>query len=120
MFTSINLMLQRTAHLIYLVRGFLFSLVRNTMGKFIRPELLTVSDEELVQIDFSNPENQLKASKFFIGFTTKQVLNRLAADTVEQRQIKKFYSDVRDFYLSYMFKEDSLCGSSVPCFFLQL
>ena len=107
-FTSVNLMLQRTALMIYLVRGFLFSLVRNTMGKFIRSELLTVSDEELVQIDFSNPENQLEANKLFIGITTKQVLNRLAADTVEQRQIKKFYAGVRDFYLaavSYVLKD---------------
>ena len=47
------------------------------MGKFIRLELLTVSDEELVQIDFINPENQLEANQLFIGFTTKQVLNRL-------------------------------------------
>ena len=83
-FTSINLMLQRTALKIYLVRGFLFSLVKNTMGKFIRPELLKVSDEERVQIDFSNPENLLEANKLFLGFTTKQVLNRLAADTVEE------------------------------------
>ena len=85
--------------MIYLVRGFLFSLVRNTMGKFSRPELLTVSDEELVQIDFSNSENLLEVNKLFIGFTTKQVLNRLAADTVEQRQIKKLYAGIRDFYL---------------------
>ena len=56
--------------------------------------MLTVSDEEVVQIDFSNPENQLEANKLFIGFTTKLVLNRLAADTVEQRQIKKFYAGV--------------------------
>ena len=44
-FTNVNLMLQRTALMIYLVRGFLFSLVRNTMGKFIRPQLLTVSEK---------------------------------------------------------------------------
>ena len=106
-FTSVNLMLQRSAPMIYLLSGALFSLVRKTMGKFIRPELLTVSDEELVQIDFINPENQLEANQLFIGFTTKQVLNRLATDTVEQRQIKKFYAGVRDFYMtaiSYMLK----------------
>ena len=61
-FTSVNLMLQRSAPMIYLLRGALFSLVRKTMGKFIRPQLLTVSDEELVQIDFINPENQLEAN----------------------------------------------------------
>ena len=87
-FTSVNLMLQRTALMIYLVRGFLFSLVKNTMGKFNTPELLTVSDEELVQIDFSNPENQLEANKLFIGITTKQVLIRLAADTVNRGKLK--------------------------------
>ena len=88
-FTSVNLMLQRTALMIYLVRGFLFSLVRNTMGKFIRPELLTMSDEQLVQIDFSNSENQLKANKLFTGFTTKQFLNRLAADKLNRGRFKK-------------------------------
>ena len=85
-FTSVNLMLQRTALMIYLVRGFLFSLVRNTMGKFIRPEL---SDEQLVQIDFSNSEHQLKANKLFTGFTTKQFLNRLAADKLNRGKFKK-------------------------------
>ena len=80
-FTSVNLMLQRTALMIYLVRGFLFSLVKNTMGKFNTPELLTVSD-------FSNPENQLEANKLFIGITSKQVLIRLAADTVNRGKLK--------------------------------
>ncbi|KAL5463893.1 hypothetical protein EMCRGX_G032841 [Ephydatia muelleri] len=47
-------------------------LIRKTMGKFIRPELLTVSDDELVQIDFGNPENQLAQNQLFIGFTTRQ------------------------------------------------
>lgn len=75
-FTSADLMFQRTAPMIHLVRGSLFSLIRKTMGKFIRPELLTVSDDELVQIDFGNPENQLTQNQLFICFTTRQVLNR--------------------------------------------
>ena len=48
-FTVANLMFQRTAPMIHLVRGSLFSLIRKTMEKFIIPELLTVSDDELVQ-----------------------------------------------------------------------
>ena len=93
--------------MIHLVRGSLFSLIRKTMGKFIRPELMTVSDDELVQIDFENPENQLTQNQLFIGFTTRQVLNRLATDTIEQRQINVFYAGVRYFYIaatSYMIK----------------
>ena len=106
MFTSVNLMLQRDAPMVYLVRESLFSLLRKTMGKFIRSELLTVEDEKLVLINMS-PENQLEANKLFIGFATKQLLTRLAVDTIGQREIGNFYSGVRNFYttaISYMLK----------------
>ena len=106
-FTHVNLLLQRDAPMIYAVHDSLFSLIRKVLGKFIEPEMMLVTNEELLELDFLDVEKQVSDSNLFIGFKTKQLLNRLLDDTVDPNHVTKFCSAVRSFYTScitYMMK----------------
>ena len=95
-FTYINLLLQRDALMIHIIQNTLFSLARKTLGKFIKLELLAVASEKMVLLEFSDIENQVKNSNLFMGFMTKQLLNKLS-ETIAPRLISRFCSAVRDF-----------------------
>ena len=60
----------------------------------------------MVLLEFSDIENQVENSNLFMGFMTKQLLNKLS-DTVAPKLISRFSKAISDFYLtavSYMLK----------------
>ena len=59
----------------HIIQDTIFSLIRNTLGKFIQPQLLAVPNEEMVLLEFSDIENQVENCNLLMGFMTRQLLH---------------------------------------------
>jgi len=70
LFTHINLLIQMDAPTIHIIQGTLFSTIGKTLGKFIKPELLEVLNEQMVLFEFLNSNITLVLYWYFHLFQT--------------------------------------------------
>ena len=70
-------------------------------SKFVKISVIREAqdNEDLINVDFVSTDNQLPDSTVFIGFITKQMLNKLLDDgDIGNSEMKRFYKGVRIFY----------------------
>ena len=82
-FTHCNQFLQREEPLIHVLRPQLEKLLKNVLGKFIKPEVIAEglkNVDGLLSVDYMNTNNHVTDDKMVIGFVTKQTVNRLLAE----------------------------------------
>ena len=81
-FTSVNKFLQRETPCVYLIHDKLQSFLTSVLCKFVKISVIrdTQDKGELIYVDFVSTDNQLPDSTLFIGFITKQILNKLLED----------------------------------------
>ena len=73
----------------------------SVLCKFVKISVIrdTQDKGELIYIDFVSTNNQLPDSTLFIGFITKQILNKLLEDgDIGDSEVKWFHKGVRNFY----------------------
>ena len=89
-FTSINNFLQQETpcvHLIHKLQSFLTTILR----KFVKISVSRTPKirKNLIKVGFVSTGNQLPDSTLFIGFITKQILNKLG--DIRDSEMKRFY-----------------------------
>ena len=70
-------------------------------SKFVKISVIREAqdNEDLINVDFVSTDNQLPDSTVFIGFITKQMLNKPLDDgDIGNSEMKRFYKGVRIFY----------------------
>ena len=99
-FTKANNFLQKEEPLIHLLRPHLMSLLKKLLSKFVQPRIIAeVGSNDLISIDFQMKANQVDDDKLVIGFTTRQLLNRLFNEvSLSRSTVEKFYSSAREFF----------------------
>ena len=100
-FTSINKFLQRETPCIHVIQEKLQSFLTTVLSKFVTIRVIrkALDNEDLINVDFVSTDNQLPDSTVFIGFITKQMLNKLLDDgDIGNSEMKRFYNGVRIFY----------------------
>ena len=100
-FISLNKFLQRETPCVHLLHDKLNSFVNKLLGKFVKIPVIRRANEEgnLIDVDFHSNENQLADSSIFVGFMTRQLLQKLFNDgDVGISAVAKFYTAVRRFY----------------------
>lgn len=100
-FTSINKFLQRETPCIHVIHERLQSFLTTVLSKFVKISVIREAqdNEDLINVDFVSTDNQLPDSTVFIGFITKQMLNKLLDDgDIGNSEMKRCYKGVRIFY----------------------
>ncbi|XP_033967957.2 uncharacterized protein [Pseudochaenichthys georgianus] len=88
-FSTFNLLLQREKSSIFLLHDEIRSFIRKLLSKFLKPAAL--QHQELHDILYKDPSNQLPGEKLVIGFTTRGTLNRLLdAGDITPQQVQRF------------------------------
>ncbi|XP_034065806.1 uncharacterized protein LOC117542322 [Gymnodraco acuticeps] len=88
-FSTFNLLLQREKSSIFLLHDEIRSFIRKLLSKFLKPAAL--QHQELHEILYKDPSNQLPGEKLVIGFTTRGTLNRLLdAGDITPQQVQRF------------------------------
>ena len=99
-FTNYNKFLQREDPLIYLTHSFMNNFMNKLATKFVKPEVIQAFKE--TEQPFSNLDislaNQKSDRYLFIGFMTRQKLNQLLKEDIDDRIADKFFDAVRGFY----------------------
>ena len=104
-FTSFNKFLQRETPCVHLLHDKLDSFVNKLLGKFVKIPVIREAKEEgnLTDVDFHSNENQLADSNIFVGFVTRQLLQKLLNNgDIGISAVAKFYTAVRRFYTTAM------------------
>lgn len=100
-FTTFNLFLQRDDPQIYILHSQMLNLLEKLLSKFIKPAVIQRHKEKLSEVAFNDPENQLDASKLFIGLVSRsEIRKKLEGGDITAHDVKKFYSSVIAFYAS--------------------
>ncbi|XP_071059765.1 uncharacterized protein [Pseudochaenichthys georgianus] len=88
-FSTFSLLLQREKSSIFLLHDEIRSFIRKLLSKFLKPAAL--QHQELHDILYKDPSNQLPGEKLVIGFTTRGTLNRLLdAGDITPQQVQRF------------------------------
>nr|XP_033948172.1 uncharacterized protein LOC117453467 [Pseudochaenichthys georgianus] len=88
-FSTFSLLLQREKSSIFLLHDEIRSFIRKLLSKFLKPAAL--QHQELHDILYKDPSNQLPGEKLVIGFTTRGTLNRLLdAGVITPQQVQRF------------------------------
>ncbi|XP_033961220.1 uncharacterized protein [Pseudochaenichthys georgianus] len=88
-FSTFSLLLQREKSSIFLLHDEIRSFIRKLLSKFLKPAAL--QHQELHDILYKDPSNQLPGEKLVIGFTTRGTLNRLLdAGVITPQQVQSF------------------------------
>ena len=102
-FTHCNQFLQREEPLIHVLRPQLEKLLKNVLGKFIKPEVIAEglkNVDGLLSVDYMNTNNHVTDDKMVIGFVTKQTVNRLLAEgDISAHKLSTFYNATRAFFI---------------------
>lgn len=100
-FTSFNTFLQRETPCIHLLQDKMESFVIKILGKFVKVTVIKNAKDsgKLLDLDFLSLENQMDDSGVFVGFLTKQTLQKLLNDgDIADSAVTQFYKGVRMFY----------------------
>ncbi|XP_071058186.1 uncharacterized protein [Pseudochaenichthys georgianus] len=82
-------MTEREKSSIFLLHDEIRSFIRKLLSKFLKPAAL--QHQELHDILYKDPSNQLPGEKLVIGFTTRGTLNRLLdAGDITPQQVQRF------------------------------
>ena len=101
LFTKLNKFLQRESPCIHALDDVLKAFLKNVLGKFVKITCLRDLHDGGVDVDFSSRENQLDDLNIFVGFTTKQLVQKLLHDgDIAESDSKRFYRGVRAFYMT--------------------
>ena len=122
MFTSLNIFLQRDTPCVHLLHNKLDSFVNKLFGKFLKISVIRIAKEEgnLIDVDFHSTVNQLADTHIFVGFMTRQSLQKLLNDGyVSSSDVTKFYTAILRFYITaaeyvrktYLLNDDVLMHS---------
>ena len=79
-FTHCNQFLQREEPLIHVLQPQLEKLLKNVLVKFIKPVIIAEglkNDDGLLSVNFKDKTNHVSNNNLVIGYTTKQILQRL-------------------------------------------
>lgn len=78
-FTTLNKFLQRETPCVHWVHDKLQFIFSNVLSKFVKVSVIRDAKDrgKLENVDFQCTDNQLSNSNLFIGFTTRQVLQKL-------------------------------------------
>nr|XP_033935271.1 uncharacterized protein LOC117443399 [Pseudochaenichthys georgianus] len=87
-FSTFSLLLQREKSSIFLLHDEIRSFIRKLLSKFLKPAAL--QHQELHDILYKDPSNQLPGEKLVIGFTTRGTLNRLLDAGDITLQVQRF------------------------------
>ena len=97
-FTRFNLLLQREDPCIHILHSQCVELLRKLLSKFVKVAVIKEATH-LAEIDYHTKENQLTDDTLFIGFTTKQKLEKLKREGEMSSSVeKKFFDGVRQYY----------------------
>ena len=75
-FTTFNLFLQRDDPQIYILHSQMQNLLKKLLSIFIKPAIIQMHKDKLSEVAFKDPENQLDASKLFIGLVTRSEIHK--------------------------------------------
>ena len=97
-FTFPNKFLQREDPCIYAAHGQLNEFVRRPLGKFVQIDKIKAA-KTVDKVNFEEESQQLKDGQLFIGFATRQLLNKLVDEGyIDERKRDQFYQAMRHFY----------------------
>ena len=90
-FTFPNKFLQREDPCIYAAHGQLNKFVRRLLGKFVQIDKIKAA-KTVDKVNFEEESQQLKDGQLFIGFATRQLLNKLVnKGYIDERKRDQFY-----------------------------
>ena len=101
-FTHMNQFLQRNEPLIHVLHPQLTKLLKQILGKYLKPSVLakSVADQKMADVNFKDLENQVNNDDLVIEILTKQLAHKLLDDgDITVNQLKEFYIAVRAFYV---------------------
>lgn len=101
-FNYANKFLQREEPLVHALQQQLYSLLKQILGKFIKPSVLvdSIQKESLLDLDFQDLDVHVNDSELVVGFVTKQTLQLLLDEgDISEHQQKVFYQAVREFLM---------------------
>ena len=118
LFTSFNKVLQRETPCIHLIMDKIESFFSNLISKLLKVRAIKEAkqDSKLCDINFHEVANQLTDATLFIGFTTKQSLQKLL--NIDERSFNKFYAGARTFFITatdYVIKTYPLKDELLKC-----
>ena len=93
----------------------------NLISKLLKIRVIKEAkqDSKLYDINFHEEENQLTDATLFIGFTTKQSLQKLLREgDIDERSFNKFYEGARTFFIAaadYVIKTYPLKDELLKC-----
>ena len=97
-FTFPNKFLQREDPCIYAAHGQLNEFVRRLLGKFVQIDKIKAA-KTVEKVNFEEESQQLKDGQLFIGFVTRQLLNKLVDEGyIDERKRDQLCQAVRHFY----------------------
>ena len=97
-FTFPNNFLQREDPCIYAAHGQLNEFVRRLLGMLVQIDKIKAA-KTVDKVNFEEESQQLKDGQLFIGFATRQLLNKLVdKGYIDERNRDQFYQAVRHFY----------------------
>ena len=102
-FIHSNQFLQREEPLIYLLQPQLEKLLKNVLGKFIKPTVLAASlkkHDGLLSVDYNDGANHVTDSNLVVGYLTKQAIQRLLTEgDISPHQQTTFYAAAKAFFI---------------------
>lgn len=98
-FTRVNLLLQREDLNIFLVADAIRAFLKKLLSKFVTLQAIR-EQEDITDVNFLDPKNQLGDDALTIGMVTKQCLQKLLNEgDISAHDKKKFLAGVRSFYV---------------------
>ena len=121
-FTHASQFLQREEPLIHILQPQLLNLLKKILAKYMKAAVVShcLKEGTLLSINYKASSNQVADKELLIGFTTKQMANRLLqGGDIAPHQLQKFYKAAREFLVSateYLMKwfplEDELLAAA--------
>ena len=99
-FTHCNQFLQREEPLMHVLQPQLENLIKNVLGKFVKPAVLVecLRAGGLSSVDFKNSINHVDDEKLVVGFMTKQTIVKLLREgDISAHQHATFFKAVKAF-----------------------
>jgi len=99
-FTHCNQFLQREEPLIHVLQPQLEKLLKNVLGKFVKPEVLAeyLREGGLSTVDYTNAESHVDNSKLVVGFLARDKVNALLREgDISKHQHTTFFKAAKSF-----------------------
>lgn len=101
-FTHANQFLQREEPLIHVLQPQLLKMLKNILGKFLKPAILAdyLRKGRLSSVLYTNSDNHVDRDKLVIGFSTKQRISQLLSNgEISENQYRKFFQAATHFFV---------------------